>query len=150
MRLVFLYAVYFVEGIAAPYFRFLPAVPLLLPLAAVGFAMFRGSTQGAALGLFAGALLDVSLDRPVLLFMLTTTALCMLIGALCETVVARSLPAYLVISLAVLLLYAFMQMFPLLFFERVPPRALLMTGVRQTAASLPFALLFYPLLRRRR
>ncbi|MDR0915726.1 MAG: hypothetical protein LBN02_00840 [Oscillospiraceae bacterium] len=145
-HVLFLIVVYLVQALVLPYLS-LPATPLLLPLAAVGAAMGQGGTRGAAMGLIAGALCDISFLRPVAGFTLLLTVLCLVIGVLSDTVIARGLLSYLVLCLFTLVVCAAAQMFQLLVFVGVPPRALFAVAGRQTLMSLPFALVLYPISR---
>ncbi len=70
---LFLLAVYIAQAFVLPFIRPLPSIPLILPLAAVGVAMFEGGGRGAVAGLFAGALCDVAMNQPIASFTLMMT-----------------------------------------------------------------------------
>ncbi|MDR3209557.1 MAG: hypothetical protein LBT36_02900 [Oscillospiraceae bacterium] len=142
---LFLIIVYVIQGLILPFVSALPTIPLILPLAAMGAAMFEGGARGAAMGLLAGALCDISFHKPIASFTLLLTVICLIIGVLADTVFARGFLAYVVLSLATLAVCAFAQMFTLLFFEGVEPRALLAEALRQTLISLPFCIVIYPI-----
>lgn len=140
---LFLLAVYIVQAFALPYVRALPSIPLILPLAAVGVAMFEGGGRGAVAGLFAGVLCDLSMNQPVAQFTLLMTFICMVICVLADAVLAPGFLAYFALCLGTLAVCAFMQMFSLLFFEGVALGSLLGEALRQSVVSLPFTVPVY-------
>jgi cell shape-determining protein MreD len=141
---LFLIIVYIVQSLVFPFVNAMPTIPLLLPLAAAGAAMFEGGARGAAMGLIAGALCDLSFNKPIAAFALLLTVVCLIIGVLAETVLARNFLSYLVVGFLTLVICAFAQMFTLLFFEHADLRALLIEALRQTLISMPFCIVIYP------
>jgi cell shape-determining protein MreD len=135
---LFIVAVFVVQGLALPFVTVLPSIPLILPLAAVDTAMFEGGFRGAATGLLTGALCDVAMNRPIALFAVLLTLVCLIVGVLSETVVARGFAPYFLVCAGTLLVCALAQMFTLLFFDGVPSGELFAEAVSQTAVSLPF------------
>ena len=140
---LFLLIVYIIQAMLLPFVTALPSVPLILPLAAVGAAMFEGGGRGAAMGLLAGALCDISMNQPIAAYALLFTLMCLVIGVLSDAVLAPGFFSYLLLCLAALALCAFTGMFTLLFFEGVDARELLLEAGLQTAVSLPFTPLTY-------
>ncbi|MDR0839057.1 MAG: hypothetical protein LBN99_05385 [Oscillospiraceae bacterium] len=140
---LFLIIVYVVQALVLPYITALPSIPLILPLAAVGAAMFEGGSRGAAAGLFAGALCDLSMNQPIASFTVLFTVMCLAIGILSDTVIARGFAPYFLMCVGALALCSFVQMFTLLFFDDVPPRGLLTEALRQGLVSLPFTVPVY-------
>jgi len=140
---LFLLAVYIVQAFVLPYVRALPSVPLILPLAAVGVAMFEGGGRGAVCGLFAGALCDLSMHQPIAQFTLLMTFICIVICVLSAQVLERGFLTYFTLCIATLAVCAVMQMFTLLFFDGVTPQFLLWEALRQSLVSLPFTVPIY-------
>jgi cell shape-determining protein MreD len=140
---LFLLAVYILQALLFPFISRLAAIPVLLPLAAAGIAMFEGGARGGVAGLAAGILCDLSFNQPIAVFAVILTALGLIVGVLFDTVIARGFPAYLLCGVLVLLTVSFAQMFTLLFFERVPAPELVRTALQQTLVSVPFTLPFY-------
>jgi hypothetical protein len=142
-RVLCIVAVFVVQALVLPFITALPSVPLILPLVAVGTAMFEGGFRGAAAGLFSGALCDIAMNRPIARFAVLLTLVCLVVGVLSETVVARGFAPYLLMCAGALFIGAATQMFTLLFFDGVASRVLFEEAVRQTAVSLPFAVPIY-------
>ena len=127
------------QGMIFPYLRFLGLVPLLLPVVSTGVAVYQGRVAGGVVGIFAGMLCDITFNEPVGVFTVLLTFTGLFVGFVADTVMARGFLTYMISCVSVLIIAAFVQMFPLLFFENVPARLLLATGLRQTLYSLFFA-----------
>ena len=140
---LFLLVVYIVQSFVLPYMRGLPSIPLILPLAAVGVAMFEGGGRGAVAGLFAGALCDISMNQPIAQFTVLLTFMCLIICVLSVQILAQGFFTYFMLCIAVLVICAFMQMFALLFFDGVSARLLLWEALGQSVVSLPFTVPIY-------
>jgi len=140
---MFLLVVFVVQALVLPYIKSLPSIPLILPLAAVGAAMFEGGARGAAVGLFAGVLCDIAMMRPIAQFTVLLTIICLVVGVLAETVFARGFAPYFVICIAVLVVCAIAQMFTLLFFDGAEAQWLFVEAIRQLVVSLPFTIPLY-------
>ncbi|MDR0906187.1 MAG: hypothetical protein LBN00_08465 [Oscillospiraceae bacterium] len=140
---LFLLIVFVVQALILPYIKTLPSIPLILPLAAVGAAMFEGGARGAAVGLFAGVLCDVSMNRPVAQFTVLFTVICLIIGVLSDTVFARGFAPYFILCVITLTVCSAAQMFTLLFFDGAEPRWLLAEATWQLLVSLPFTVPIY-------
>ena len=138
LHALLLMTVYVFQGMIFPYLRLYGLVPLLLPIACTGVAVYQGRVAGGVSGLFAGILCDISFNEPVGLFTIVLTFAGIAVGALSDTVLTRKFGSFFVSSAAVLALCAFAQLFPLLFFESVAPRLLLIIALRQTVYSLIF------------
>jgi len=139
LHALLLLVVYVFQGMIFPYMRLGRLVPLLLPIAATGVAVYEGRYAGGVTGLFAGILCDISFNDPVGVFTVLLTMTGLLVGALADAVITRGFVTYYLSCAVVLMLSAFVQMFPLLFFENVPPGPLLETAFRQTVYSLVMA-----------
>ena len=140
---MFLMIVYIVQALVLPYISSLPSIPLILPLAAVGAAMFEGGARGAAVGLFAGALCDMSMNQQIAQFAVLLTVICLVVGVLADTVFAQGFGPYLVLCIATLIVCSMAQMFTLLFFDGAELWWLFVEAVQQLLVSLPFAVPIY-------
>lgn len=138
LHALLLIIVYVFQRMIFPYVRLFGLIPLLLPIAGTGVAMYEGSYAGGVTGIFAGILCDVSFNEPAGVFTVLLTMTGLLIGTLADTIIARGFVTYFISCIAVLAVSAFAQMFPLLFFEKVSPTPLLMTALWQTVYSLIF------------
>ena len=139
LHAILLMSVYLLQGIFFPYLKFFGLVPLLLPIVSTGVAVYQGRVAGGIVGIFAGILCDISFNQPTGLFTVLLTFTGLFIGVLADTVIARGLANYLLSCIAVLVLSAFAQMLPLLFFENVSPTPLLTLALQQTVYSIVFA-----------
>jgi len=139
LHAVLLTIVYVFQGMIFPYMRLYGFVPLLLPIVSTGVAVCEGRYAGGTAGIFAGILCDISFGEPVGVFTVLLTVSALIVGTLADTVVTRGFAPFVIACAAVLIVSAFAQMFPLLFFESVPLQPLIATALRQTAYSLVFA-----------
>ena len=131
--------VYAFQGMVFPNLKLFGFVPLLLPVASTGVAVYEGRYTGGIVGIFAGILCDVSFNEPAGVFTILLTVTGLLVGYLADTVLARGFVVFIICCAFVLAVSAFAQLFPLLFFEYVLLQPLIATAVRQTAYSLLFA-----------
>ena len=138
LHALLLMTVFMFQGMVFPYLPLSGLVPLILPVAVAGIAVYQGRGAGGVFGLAAGILCDVSLNEPVGLFTIVLTFSGIAVGALTDTVLTRKFGSFFCCSAAVLAICAFVQLFPFLFFEGVPPYLLLSTALRQTLYSLVF------------
>ena len=139
LHALLLLTVFIFQGMIFPYIRLTGLVPLLLPIAGTGVAVYEGRYAGGIMGLFAGILCDVSFNEPTGVFTVLLTMTGLLIGALADTIIMRRLVTYYLCCAVVLVISAFAQMFPLIFFDDVPAQTLLATAIWQTIYSLIFA-----------
>jgi len=116
-------------------------VPLLLPVASIGIALYEGRDIGGVVGLFAGILCDISFDQPTGVFTVLLTITGLVVGALADTVIMRGLVTYYISSAAILAVSAFVQLFPIMLTQgdSIPTNALISIATQQTAYSLVFA-----------
>ena len=117
--------------------------PMLLPVAVVVIAIFRGRVEGGVFGLFAGMFMDMSYNQPTIEFTLILTLTGILLGALSDTVLVRGFPSYLLCSAAQLLLCSACQILVITVTTSIPVSALLPIAIRQTLYSLILSLPFY-------
>jgi len=132
--------VYVFQGMIFTSLRLFGFVPLLLPIISTGIAVYEGSVTGGIVGIFAGVLCDVSFNEPVGVFTVLLTLTGLIVGTLADTVMTRGFATYFTCCVAVLLLSAFVQLFPLWLFVRIPLQDLGATALRQTLYSLVFTL----------
>lgn len=140
---LFLLAVYIVQALVLPYIKALPSTPLILPLAAVGVAMFEGGGRGAVAGLMAGALCDMAMNQAVAQFTVLLTFISIVVCVLADAVLAPGFMAYFALCIGTLIACSFMQMFTLLFFDGVAPVFLIHEALQQSLISLPFTVPIY-------
>lgn len=143
LHAILIMAVYILQGIIFPYLRLFGFVPLILPIVSTGVAVYEGRYAGGIAGIFAGILCDISFNEPAGVFTVLLTMSGLLIGMLADTVMTRGFATYLISCILVFAASAFAQMFPLMFFENVPPRPLLMTALWQTAYSFLFVFILW-------
>ena len=117
-------------------------VPLLLPTAAAGVALYEGRDIGGITGLFAGILCDISFNQPVGVFTVFLTLIGLVVGALADTVVLRGFVTYYIIIGIVLVISAFVQVFPFIINldNNITIFMLMPTAIEQTIYSLILAL----------
>ncbi|MCL2820478.1 MAG: hypothetical protein FWD38_06570 [Oscillospiraceae bacterium] len=152
---LFIVSVYVFQGVIFPHMRILGLVPLLLPIACTGVALYEGRYYGGITGLFAGILCDVSFNQPVGIFTVFLTLTGLVVGTMAETVILRGFVTYYICCAFVLAGSAFIGMFPHFFITQVqsvpiqeiipenqsiPVQALITTAVQQTIYSLILAL----------
>ena len=143
LHIVFIVAVYMLQAMVFPNLLVGGYVPVLLPIAVVGIALFEGAFRGGGYGLLAGMLCDVAFHQPVLAMTITLTAIGIACGVLSETILARGFPSYIVCCFAALMLTSFVSMFSLLFYAGVDPFSLFQIALGQSLYSLIFACPLY-------
>jgi len=134
-----LVAVYVLQGVIFPFLRVGGFVPLLLPVATAGIALYEGRDTGGITGFFAGILCDVSFNQPVGAFTVLLTFSGLIIGAFADALVMKGFVTYYVSCGVILVVSAFVQMFPLVVLQNIPPQVLIGTAIQQTIFSLIFA-----------
>jgi len=135
-------SVYVFQGVVFPFMRLNGLVPLLLPIASTGIALYEGRYTGGIAGLFAGILCDISFNHPVGVFTVLLTISGLIVGTLADTVILRGFVTYYISCAAVLIVSAFVQMFPLMVnpFINIPLQSLIAIAIQQTVYSLILAL----------
>jgi len=133
--------VYVFQGVIFPFMRLGGLVPLLLPVAATGIALYEGRYTGGIVGLFAGILCDISFNQPTGAFTVLLTLTGLIIGSLADTIILRGFVTYYISCAAVLIISALMQIFPLIAFptNSIPLYVLMPTVIQQTIYSLILA-----------
>ena len=139
---LFIVSVYVFQGVIFPHIRFFGLVPLLLPSACAGIALYEGRYYGGITGLFAGILCDVSFNQPTGVFTVFLTLSGLIIGTISDTVVLRGFVTYYISCTIVLVLSALLGMFPLVASSQlnIPMQVLITTAIQQTIYSLVLAL----------
>ena len=140
LHAVLLLTIYVFQGLIFPYLRVAGLAPLLLPIVSTGVAVCEGRFTGGVMGLFAGIFCDISFNEPAMVFTVLLTITGLLVGTLADTVITRGFVTYFLSCIAVLAISAFVQLFPIIFFEGVQPQQLLRTAMWQTAYSLIFSI----------
>jgi hypothetical protein len=135
---VLLFICYVVQALVFPYFPSLRVLPLILPSAVVGVAVFEGCSAGGLFGLAAGIACDVSYLQPLAMFTVLLTLIGLLTGMLSDTILARGFPTYLCVCAVSLIIIAVIELLPLILFTLIPVSSLLVTALEQTAFSLLF------------
>jgi len=138
LHALFLIVVYIFQGAIFPFMRLDGLVPLILPVAAAGIALYEGRYVGGIAGLFAGILCDISFNAPAGTFTVLLTLMGLSVGILSETVFLPGFVTYLLISAGVLIVCAFVQMMPFMIMpdNPVPMIMLLTTAGWQTLYSM--------------
>jgi len=146
LHAIFLIVVYIFQAAIFPHLRLDGLVPLMLPVAVAGVALYEGRYVGGITGLFAGILCDISFNQPVASFTVLLTLIGLAVGLLSETVFLPGFVTYILMSAGVLIICAFVQMLPLLMLPLVTPGVyhitlitLMPTATAQTAYSLILA-----------
>ena len=139
---------YLLESAVFSVLPILGVTPMLLPLLAVGVGLMGGGLWGCGFGLAAGILCGIAAGSGGLMLSLALCAAGFFSGFLGEFVLARGFPSFAALSLGVLLLLAFLQLFRFAFYEGVPFLPLALTGLKQTGYSLLFLLPAYFCVRR--
>lgn len=116
---------------------------IVLPALMVAVGMFRGPIWGGVFGIFAGFFADMGYPETMMLFLFLLPLLGYLSGMLSEHLMNRGILPFLVLSLGALLITALAQLFRLWVFHGTALAPLLLTGLKQTTVSLPFAIPFY-------
>ncbi len=117
--------------------------PLLLPLAVIGVSLFEGPQKGGIFGIFAGILCDLSFNQPPIQFTLLMPLIGISAGIVCDTILARGFPSYVVITAVSIGVISFFQMFELLFFGGASFGPLFATAIQQVFCSLIFTIPIY-------
>jgi cell shape-determining protein MreD len=139
--------VYALQDMILIHLQLFGLVPLLLPVAATGVAVFEGRDIGGIAGLFVGIMCDISFNAPVGVFTVLLTFTGLLVGTLADTVMRRGFLSFYIASVVVLVISVAAQMFPLVFFNGVPPQMLFMVAMRQTLYSMLFVFPMYPIVK---
>ena len=116
-------------------------VPLLLPIACTGIALYEGRYYGGITGIFAGILCDVSFNQPAGVFTVFLTLTGLIVGTIADTVVLRGFVTYYISCAIVLALSSVIGMIPLIIspLQNVSMQAILTTATQQTIYSLILA-----------
>ena len=146
LHTLLLVAVYVLQGVIFPFIRINGLVPLMLPIASTGIALYEGHYTGGIVGLFAGILCDVSFNQPVGVFTVFLTLSGLIVGTLADTVILRGFVTYYISCAVVLVISAFVQIYPMIITLaanpdlNIPLQALISTMIQQTIYSLILAL----------
>jgi len=141
LHTLFIISVYIFQGVIFPHIRLAGFVPLLLPIASIGIALYEGRYTGGIAGLFAGILCDVSFNQPAGVFTVLLTLTGIIVGTMSDTFVLKGFVTYYISSAAILIISAIVQMFPLIIspLQNIPIQVLIATAIQQTIYSLILA-----------
>ena len=148
LHAVLILTVYMIQALVFPYITALRLVPLLLPLATVGTAVFEGRMRGGIFGVFAGIFCDVSFAQPVASMTVLLMLIGLIVGFLSETIMAKGFPAYFVCCVLALSAVSVVQMFSLVVFREIPVVVLLPTAGFEILFSMLFSIPLYFVSRR--
>jgi cell shape-determining protein MreD len=147
LHAIFLIVVYIFQAAIFPHMRLDGLVPLMLPVAVAGVALYEGRYVGGITGLFAGILCDISFNQPAASFTVLLTLIGLAVGLLSETIFLPGFVTFLLTSAGVLIVCAFVQMVPLLMtplmtpgVQPIPLAMLMNTAIAQTTYSLVVAI----------
>ena len=112
---------------------------IIMPALVVAIGIFEGGVWGAAFGLVAGGLCDMTTLDSTATYMVLYAILGFGGGFLTEFLINRRFFSYMVLTLAALLITGGCQIVPLWIFRSTPLVGLLPTMLLQTVCSLPFA-----------
>jgi len=108
--------------------------------------MFEGGTYGAVFGLFLGFFADMSFAENTVLFLVIMALLGFTAGFAADFILNRTFLPFMAAVFAGLLFTAVIQMIRPFIVGSGAGRVIL-TGLLQTVWSLPFAALYYPVIR---
>ena len=115
----------------------------ILPALMMAVCMFRGPIPAGVFGIFAGVFAEMAYPESTVLFLLLLPLLGYFGGILAEHLMNRSLPAFLCMCFAAMLLTAFAQLLRVWVLHGGAVGPLLLTGLKQSIVSLPFAIPFF-------
>jgi len=138
LHTLFIVSIYVFQGVIFPHIRLAGFVPLLLPIASTGIALYEGRYYGGISGLFAGILCDVSFNQPAGVFTVLLTMTGLIIGTMSDILILKGFVTYYICSAAILIVSAMVQMIPLII-QSIPAQALIYTAIQQTIYSLILA-----------
>ena len=141
LYLVYIFAVQFFQDTFFSTIAIFGVKMFFVPAAVVAIGAFEGGVWGAALGLVAGFLCDVSYGN-VALFTLLFPVLGFFAGVLTRWFVNASLFAYMIMCLAAFAVTAFFQLLGL-FLAGNSHMPMVRTAIIQTIWSLPMAAALY-------
>jgi len=141
LHALFIISIYVFQGVIFPHMRIAGLVPLLLPIACTGIALYEGRYYGGITGIFAGILCDVSFNQPAGVFTVFLTLTGLIVGTIADTVVLRGFVTYYISCAIVLALSSVIGMIPLIIspLQNVSMQAILTTATQQTIYSLILA-----------
>jgi rod shape-determining protein MreD len=143
-----LFLLYILQTSVFTHIRLFGVFPLILPLAVVGIGLLEDGLNGGIWGIVAGLLCDISLADSGVLFTVSLAAIGFFTGFLSEFILARGFPTYSLLSLLVLAVLSFLQMFQYLIFDNVSFKILSRVALNQILYSALFIIpVYYPVKR---
>ena len=122
--------------------------PFFLPALIVAVGLFEGGVWGAMLGVAAGILCGWAMSGTSVLFLVLFAVCGFLSGLLAEFFINRTFFSCMLLSVLALAVTAVCQIVPLWIFRGTAPAALLPVAGLQVLWSLPFAALFFVVVKR--
>lgn len=147
---VLLYAVtliiaYLLQAVVFVDIKLLGVRPLIMPMAAVGMALFEGGRKGGVYGLAAGILCDIAMAQPMIVFTIFITLVGLIVGMLADAVITRRFPSYLLCCIAAIVLLTAIQALGTALFAEAAVRDLVDVAWKQAVYSAVFILpLYFP------
>lgn len=147
-HILLLFLLYILQTSVFTHIRLFGVFPLILPLAVVGIGLFEDGFNGGVWGIVAGLLCDMSLADSSVLFTVSLAVIGFLTGFLSEFILARGFPTYFFLSVLVLAVLSFLQMFQYLIFDHISFKILSRVALNQTLYSALFIIpVYYPVKR---
>ena len=148
LHILLLLVLYILQTSIFTHLRILGVYPLILPLDVVGIGLFEDGLRCGFLGIAAGLLCDLSIADSNAMFTIVLALVGFFTGFFSEFILARGFPTYFFLSLFILALLAFLQMFSYLVFDGINFSILGKVAVYQTLYSALFILpAYYPIRR---
>lgn len=98
----FLLMLFFIQAAILPRVPIFGVKAQLLPLVVAAAGVCGGVISGGVVGLFAGMLMDISFNEPTIVYTLVFCFLGLFIGYLCDTILIKRFPTYLLMSVLAL------------------------------------------------
>lgn len=140
---ILLLVLFLIQNLLVSYVALWGVRAMFIPVAVVCVALFEGGVWGAMFGLAAGYFADMGFAENTVLFTILFPVIGYFTGVLGKYTLRKAFITALVLSAAALMLAAFCQMFPFLFFEDTKIWPVLKTGFLQVLWSLPFIFVIY-------
>lgn len=147
-HILLIFVLYILQTSVFTHLRLFGVYPLILPLAVIGIGLFEDGIRGGIWGIVAGLLCDLSIADSKVMFTIVLALIGFFTGFFSEFILARGFPTFFCLSVIVLALLAFLQMFKYLVFDEVSFDILGRVAMYQTLYSAIFIIpLYYPIRR---
>lgn len=139
---LYVFVTLIIQDMLLSQFRIFGVCPMVLPAAVVAAGMFESATWGSMIALVMGIFTDMAFPESTVTFTLLFPVLAFGAGFVSQFYINRRFFAYMLASLAALLITAFVQMLRVLVTDSFS-LVMIFTAVFQALWSLPFAVLAY-------